>query len=279
MAEFSLARTGQQQDSVLCFHGLPPLLSNKGTVIAYLQNRNYFGTVRLRLFNWKTRIRLVLERLIFSIFRRHVSIYHVQTPSMARALRVWRGLDLLDVRILPFVPPVMRGGPTADSLIWDFVYLADGEAHKNHRRLIEAWRLLADKGFRPSLALTLSNRDAVLASWIEEQVNLHGLRIANLGQLPHSDAIALYGNSRALIFPSLSESFGLPLIEARELGLPILAGELDFVRDVCEPVQSFDPKSSTSIARAVRRFLGEKDPLIATINADEFIVAMVGSSK
>ncbi len=59
----------------------------------------------------------------------------------------------------------------------------------------------------------------------------------------------------ALIFPSKTESLGLPLIEAASAGLPIIASELDFVRDVCVPNETFDPYSSTSISRAVKRLL------------------------
>jgi glycosyltransferase involved in cell wall biosynthesis len=60
-----------------------------------------------------------------------------------------------------------------------------------------------------------------------------------------------------LIYPSLFESFGLPLLEARQAGLPIIAAELDYVRDIVEPVVSFDPESALSIARAVMRYQGE----------------------
>ena len=63
-----------------------------------------------------------------------------------------------------------------------------------------------------------------------------------------------YKVSGALIFPSLRESFGLPLVEATKLKVPILASELDFVYDVCQPAETFDPKSPRSIARAVKRF-------------------------
>jgi glycosyltransferase involved in cell wall biosynthesis len=61
--------------------------------------------------------------------------------------------------------------------------------------------------------------------------------------------------STGLIFASSLESFGLPLLEARALGVPVLAAERDFVREVCEPQQTFDPASPHSIADAVRRFL------------------------
>lgn len=66
----------------------------------------------------------------------------------------------------------------------------------------------------------------------------------------------MYGQSRAAIYPSLFESFGLPLLEAKEAGLPVLASERDYVRDVIEPNITFDPLSPLSIARAVMRHLG-----------------------
>ena len=73
-----------------------------------------------------------------------------------------------------------------------------------------------------------------------------------------------------MIFPSTSESFGLPLVEAAHLGLPILAPELDYVRDVCSPVQTFDPTSPLSIARAVKRFLKVPEPELSLRSQQEF---------
>jgi glycosyltransferase involved in cell wall biosynthesis len=67
------------------------------------------------------------------------------------------------------------------------------------------------------------------------------------------------------------ESFGLPLIEARQAGLPILASELDYVRDVVDPEQTFDPDSPMSIARAVKRFLGVEVTPIPLLSASQFL--------
>jgi glycosyltransferase involved in cell wall biosynthesis len=89
-----------------------------------------------------------------------------------------------------------------------------------------------------------------------------GAELHNVGQLPRDQVLALYKDARALIFPSTTESFGLPLIEAQHLGLPVLAPEADYVRDVCVPSQTFDPLSAVSIARAVRRFLGQVEPVL-----------------
>ncbi len=89
-----------------------------------------------------------------------------------------------------------------------------------------------------------------------------GIAIHNLGQLPRDQVLELYTKSRALIFPSTLESFGLPLIEAQHMGVPILAPEADYVRDVCVPTETFDPLSPLSIARAVRRFLGQPEAIL-----------------
>ena len=137
--------------------------------------------------------------------------------------------------------------------------MADGLAHKNHLCLLEAWEVLADFGCFPSLAVTLPDNEIQLLDKISVLKNA-GLKITNLGWLSRRDLLAEYPNYRALIFPSLRESLGLPLVEATHIGLPILASELDYVYDVCEPTETFDPKSPASIARAVKRFLKVSEP-------------------
>ena len=82
-----------------------------------------------------------------------------------------------------------------------------------------------------------------------------------------------------MIFPSTSESFGLPLIEATHAGLPILASELDYVRDVCSPVQTFDPTSPVSIARAVKRFLAAPEPALQLRSPQEFWRELLGATS
>lgn len=275
-AEFTLLKRAITKDKVLCFHGLPPLMPIKASVYIFQQNRLFLQSLSLSAFSWRTRQRLRLEKAIAYLLRERCTRYWVQTPSMARDLKLWYGKKPVSIRVLPFAQSPVSASFT-ELVHWDFLYVADGEAHKNHKCLVEAWILLAQQGIKLSLALTLSTRDASLLAWIERQISTHGLNISNLGQMPHDKLLSLYGQTRALIFPSLSESFGLPLIEARQAGLAILASELDFVRDVCDPVQTFDPASPTSIARAVRRFIGQADLPISPLGAAEFLNALLDS--
>ena len=57
----------------------------------------------------------------------------------------------------------------------------------------------------------------------------------------------------------------------------IIAAERDYVRDIVTPVETFDPESPVSIARAVRRFLGQPESPIAVTTADEFLRRILGS--
>ncbi len=276
-AELSLRRSARDGDRVLCFHGLPPLFASAAQVEVFVQNRLHLGQMSLDSFSWRTRQRLLFEQAVCRLRRHLVHGYWVQTPSMAKALQQWWGGASADlsVRVLPFVPASAAKAPAEGSgRRYDFVYVADGEAHKNHRRLVEAWALLAEQGFRPTLALTLSARDQALGQWIETQRQAHGLQLHQLGSMAHAQVLQLYRQAGALIFPSLSESFGLPLLEAKAQGCAIVASELDFVRDVCEPVETFDPQSPVSIARAVRRFLQQPEHPAAPADAASFLRAL-----
>ena len=143
----------------------------------------------------------------------------------------------------------------------DFAYIATEDAHKNHDRLIDAWVLLAEKDIFPSLVLTVGPENEKLLGRIAHLSSTSNIRIDNLGRLPREQVLDLYKRSRALIFPSTSESFGLPIV----------ASELDYVRDLVNPVETFDAESAVSISRAVRRFLECPESPIPIMTASEFL--------
>ena len=153
-----------------------------------------------------------------------------------------------------------------------FIYVASGDPHKNHSRLIEAWVLLSLEGIYPLLYLTIDEKIyPELSKLINGKKEKFNLNIENLGSMPHSYIMDMYCEVDALIFPSLVESYGLPLIEARVKGLSIIASELDFVRDVVSPNQTFDPLSAISISRSIQRFMGFENLDFETLSPDEFI--------
>jgi glycosyltransferase involved in cell wall biosynthesis len=268
MAEKWLMKVVGKDDVVLCFGNLPPLFKLLGHAMVFVQNRYLVDNVSLYGLPLRTRLRLRLERFWLSRKMKNVDEFIVQTPSMKGLLDILTQ-GKIPVTVLPFMAShekydrKMSVPEMPKFFLFDFLYVASGEAHKNHKHLIEAWCLLAMEGKFPSLQLTLDNTCfKELCSWIEKKVKQYQLNIVNIGNVPHGQVQKLYNHAGALIYPSNLESFGLPLIEARLAGLPVLASELDFVRDVLDPEQTFDPESATSIARAVKRFMGfEEQPL------------------
>ena len=278
IAEWRLWRTTTENDVVLCFHGLPPLLPLRGRVVVFVQNRILFETSSLVDYPLFTRIRLTIERLWTRVLQRNCNRYIVQTPSMADAVQRCLGKHV-EVSVLPFAPSIFSLSPEkipTSACKYDFVYVASGEAHKNHGNLLEAWRLLANAGLKPSLALTINPQlFPLLTEEVARHTQEYGLNIVNLGQIPALDIPNLYQSSSALIFASKTESLGLPLIEATQLGLPVIAPELDYVRDVIQPEETFDPNSPVSIARAVRRFLDKAEPTVHIHSAEEFLAEVL----
>lgn len=275
-AELALRARVGRDDVVLCLGNLPPLFGLRARrTVLFLQNRYLLGPLDTTEFPRGTRLRIAIERRWLRASVSNVQQIVVQSPSMAEAVRNALGVDSL---VAPFAAEgfrtetTPRRDMTARPGETVFLYVASGEPHKNHRRLLKAWVLLASGGLRPRLRLTLSEQNhPELVSWIEQQCRQHGLRVDNAGLVDAVRLDDLYREADALIYPSTAESLGLPLLEAQARRLPIVASERDFVRDVVSPRETFDPESTQSIARAVRRFLGQDEPLARILTPAEFL--------
>jgi glycosyltransferase involved in cell wall biosynthesis len=274
-AELTLKRLAQTDDVVLCFGNLPPLFRIRARSAVFIQNVYLLGQRSRSGFPFRTQMRIELERLWLRTRAHLASILVVQTPSMQRLVE---GVLKQPALVAPF-----RAARTADIAAvptgdkrYDFIYVASGEPHKNHHTLIAAWRELARQGLTPSLCLTLAARRFPEACADIESARIRErLNIENVDPEVHAQGFEnLYGASRALIYPSLMESFGLPLLEAQAMGLPVLAPELDYVRDILDPQEVFDPCSPRSIARAVMRHLGQREPRSNVLSAESFVAKL-----
>ncbi|MBF9046477.1 glycosyltransferase [Rhodobacterales bacterium LSUCC0031] len=287
-ARFSAERQMVQEtmpgDRILCFGNLPPLFPLAAHVTLFVQNRLLIEDSDLSGYSLLVRLRLALERKWLARCLAHCDEVVVQTATMARIF-TQRFPDAPAPRILAFmhgadVPKhLIEGADIPSTPVVDFLYVANGEPHKNHLVLLEAWCLLADCGIHPSLMLTIDTRKYTsLALSINQAVATHDLKIVNIGAVAHEDAIALYRQACALLYPSTLEAFGIPLLEARQAGVDVLAPERDYVRDILDPVESFDPGSAVSIARAVRRYLGQSEPRYPAVPAADFLNELLAQS-
>ena len=103
-------------------------------------------------------------------------------------------------------------------------------AHKNHRFLFDAF---ADaRRIDPDIQLVCvgpAGRDHGELVDYARQVSPH---IHLLGHIPRPDLDAFYVRSEALVFPSMYEGFGLPILEAQSAGLPVIASNTTAIPEV-----------------------------------------------
>lgn len=273
-AEWYLRRQVSSSDLVLCFGNLPTIFASRGKVVVYVQNRYVIGGVPTTGLPSKLRLRIAIERLWVRTFLRDAQIV-VQTADMARRVQEALGRP---AGVMPFAAGLPRVPSADDHRDYDYTCIASGEAHKNHRRLVEALEIMAYRGFHPSLCLTLNkHRDGELWDWVIARTQSGGLSITMEDVSGPVAAAGLLARSRTLIFPSLFESFGLPLIEAQEAGFPVIASERDFVRDVAAPAGTFDPESAISVARAVMRHQNFAEAPFEVLKPADFLDRMLAA--
>ncbi len=288
LSEISLLKQVEMKDLVICFGSLPPFFWLKGRIFIFVQNKSVVDKSSLSLFPFRIRFSIQIQRIIFNLLLRKSHHLVVQSQAMYELVKAHQSTGELErLHLLPLVPIGLLPGkldyPNNISVALSekkFIYVASGEAHKNHLRLLSAWESLAKDGFYPKLLLTLSDeKDAGLLNEINRMRLRSSINIENLGALNHEQVMASYKLVDVLIFPSLTESFGLPLIEASNANLPIIASELDFVRDVVIPTQTFNPLSITSIARAVKRHLGVDSLESHLLGPEEFFEKIIAISE
>jgi len=99
--------------------------------------------------------------------------------------------------------------------------------HKNHKTLLAALKILKERdlfdGILVLTGITQQSHDSI----IEEIQNLGLSEVVKLlGYLPYAELPYIYNLARALVFPSLFEGFGIPLVEAMACGCPVVCSNM-----------------------------------------------------
>lgn len=133
--------------------------------------------------------------------------------------------------------------------------------HKNLGVLLEVFERHASFLGDVVCLTTVAPHQHPSAAGFLDAVRSRGLSdsIVNLGEIPRETVGALARACDAFFLPTLLETFGLPFVEAMEGGLPILASDRDFAREVCGDAAVYvDPQDPDAIARAIRNLVDDE---------------------
>tara|TARA_B110000003_G_scaffold91245_1_gene93465 strand:+ start:187 stop:1209 length:1023 start_codon:yes stop_codon:yes gene_type:complete len=196
----------------------------------------------------------------------------VQTKLMKKKLNNVYGIENNKIHVYPiFDSNKIISTKINNSLI----YVCNSSKHKNHKRLMDAFIKAANKTHgKLHLKLTLSDNDFKKSEYNRTNIP-NNLLIQNIGIVGKEKLSDLYLESKFLIFPSLNESLGLPLIEAVNRGCFIIASDKEYVKEVVSPSNVFNPYSSDSISDAIVNSLSnkslKKSELIIENKIDTFV--------
>jgi glycosyltransferase involved in cell wall biosynthesis len=140
------------------------------------------------------------------------------------------------------------------------LYPANFWPHKNHAALIRALELYVRREPDSRLKLVLTGEGGTKRERIADAVCNAGLagRVVFAGFVSEMRLAVLLRFALGLVFPSLYEGFGMPVIEAMAMGTPVLCSNASSLPEIAgDAAFLFDPQDPASIAAAIAQLAEE----------------------
>ena len=231
--------------------------------LVFVQQALPFSPEALRTLGVADRLRMAVVRMDMHVSVRLADAVFVQTKAMkdnvVKAFCVPpQRVQMLSTNTID-LPATSAATVDLSSLLEGndgprLLYVGNGSAYKNLTRLGQGFVKLREICPQATLFLCGHCRGAMPP----------GPGIIYLGYVPRSLLRSVYEQVDALVMPSLAESAGLPLMEARSVGLPIAAADRPYAREACgDDAIYFDPLSIEAMADALRRVIRQKRRSVA----------------
>jgi glycosyltransferase involved in cell wall biosynthesis len=133
-------------------------------------------------------------------------------------------------------------------------YFSNTAPKKNTIRVLQAFSELARE--IPDVKLVITDSSGYYVKQCLEEINQHSLsdRIHILDFVVNDDLPAIYNLATIYLFPSLEESFGLPLIEAQASGTPVITSNLSAMPEIAgSSAELVDPYDVSAIRNALKK--------------------------
>lgn len=151
-----------------------------------------------------------------------------------------------------------RFGPNGPAKVFGprpyLLHVGTDKPHKNLRRIIEAFSY---SGLSKDFDLvTTANPTSTMVSFLHD-ISLTGC-VRFLGGVSEQELPSLYRGAHALIFASIYEGFGLPLLEAMACGTPVITSSVTSMPEVAgDAAIIVDPYDPGAIAQAMTRLTSD----------------------
>ena len=189
------------------------------------------------------------------------SVNRVIVPSEAtKKDLVLAGINESIVRVIPEAPEVSKRTKKSDIDRLKNTYRITGKyllaiginKRKNSKRIIKAFERIKGKY---KLKLVIIGHPHI-------DLNVpRGVMI--LGHVPHDELSAFYSGAEALVYPSLYEGFGIPILEAYACRIPVITSNLGSMKEVAGNASELvDPENVNSIVNGIAKVLSNREKYI-----------------
>ena len=249
--------------NVLCLSNVPPPIKLKSNVYIYFHNNILLSTKNLNL-DLKTRLTFYLKKSYIMWLNNSEYRWLVQSDLMRSNLSEKFKISKEKIKVNPIFENLRRVSITKQD---SFIYPTSNSKHKNNIRLIKAFIQSAVKlpHLSFNLKITINKTSKINNVMLKAPKNL---TVDFLGILSREKVIDIVSKSKFLIFPSLTESFGLPLIEGCQLGCYVITSNLPYVNQVIKPTLTFDPYSVGSISKIINQAVQDKNLIFTELKAE-----------
>ena len=135
-------------------------------------------------------------------------------------------------------------------LVKYFLCQGTREPRKNLPRIIEAFSIFKTKYPKSSFELVISGK----YGWGKDVIQFKRPDIKILGFIPEKNMVALHAAAFCLVYPSLYEGFGLPVIKSLKVGVPVITSAASSMSEIAGSAAIYvNPKSVDSIFKAMEK--------------------------
>ena len=242
-------RNNSKFQKVFCFGNIPPPINLNAKTYTYFHQKLFLFIAKE--FKFKIKLSLFIKSKVIKFLSKNTDFWIVQSRLMKQdLLKKYNNNSDSKVLVHPFYPPL---NPSLKSLTVrvpkSFLYVSTYNPHKNFEKLINAFKLFYDKYKKGELHLTLVKNNSKIILKINNLI-LNGYPIINHGFIKRDLLTSLYRQSEFIIYPSVTESFGLGIIEGIENGCKVIGADLPYTYAVCKPSMTFNPRLVKSIVKA-----------------------------
>jgi glycosyltransferase involved in cell wall biosynthesis len=139
-----------------------------------------------------------------------------------------------------------------------FLFVGTLEPRKNLKRLLEAWGSMDSQQRRNAQLIIVGATGWMIKDALERSGAIDSVHL--MGSLSDEDLAEQYTKADVFVYPSLYEGFGLPVVEAMAIGLPVLTSNVGATREIAEDAALLvDPYSVDSIRAGLLRLLSDDD--------------------